>query len=173
MGLGFRSRARLQSHVVRLSVSLPRAVLKYCSTFSRALRHKLAVDLFMLCSRPAHGGGSPSSSINNDHPLTAITFGCASRNSTSRTNREATATSSGSIRAKYWPLAKSIPRLNVALTPWFLWLTTRIRGSCAAYLCSISRLASVEPSLMVINSKSANVCFRILSIASPRNLAVL
>lgn len=54
-----------------------------------------------------------------------------------------------------------MPLFSDVVTPWFRWFIILIRASFAAYVRKILSVLSVEPSLIIINSMSLNVCVKI------------
>jgi hypothetical protein len=76
--------------------------------------------------------------------------------------------SSASILAMYWPCAKRQPRFSADIIPWLSWCTTFIRLSSLSHSWRIDAVASVEPSLTIINSKFRNVWSSMLLTASRR-----
>ena len=114
----------------------------------------------------------PVSSIST-HPLPRIaTPVCSCMKRTCRSNRLGNATSSASNLAINLPRANSMPRFNDRVSPTFdSFRTARTRGSVRPR--KYFEVPSVEPSSMIRNSNSVNVCVSTLRTASGKKAASL
>src|SRR5579859_4016957 len=89
-------------------------------------------------------------------------------NATCFSKRRGRETSSESIRARYRPRAYPNASFSAIVRPVLGRLKRRMRGSAASYFLRISVELSVDPSSMMMNSKSLKLCARMLSTAWAR-----